>query len=234
MDFETTLSGSKHVVNYSISQYMDGKEFIHTSINEFCTWLFKYCHKGYTVIAHNGKGYDCQFILEWLVSKKITPNIINTGDKIMYMEVKQEFNIRFIDSLSFIQMKLKDFPATFNIEGVKGYFPYKFNIPENYNYIGKYPSPLYYGTETMTKKDRLEFIEWCKTVKNGTFNFQEQMYKYCKAEVDILRKSCILFRELFIKVVNIDPFQYIIYGLFICLSMVNIDVCRTDSNCRLY
>jgi DNA polymerase type B, organellar and viral len=144
-----------------------------------------------------------------LVAKNIKPNIINTGDKIMFMEVKQEFKIRFIDSLNFIQMKLKDFPKTFDIHEVKGYFPHKFNIPENYDYIGPHPSPPYYGTESMTKKDRLEFMEWYKTVKDGTFNFQEQMYNYCKADVDVLRQSCILFRELFIKIANIDPFQYI-------------------------
>jgi len=35
------------------------------------------------------------------------------------------------------------------------------------------------------------------------------MYKYCKSDVDILRRGCMKFRELFIQIANIDPFQYI-------------------------
>ena len=35
------------------------------------------------------------------------------------------------------------------------------------------------------------------------------MYKYCRSDVDILRKGCLKLRELFLQVANIDPFQYI-------------------------
>ena len=40
---------------------------------------------------------------------------------------------------------LKKFPETFDLmELTKGYFPHKFNKPENQNYIGKYPDKEYY------------------------------------------------------------------------------------------
>ena len=35
------------------------------------------------------------------------------------------------------------------------------------------------------------------------------MYKYCKSDVDILRRGCTKLRELFMQIANIDPFQYI-------------------------
>jgi len=35
------------------------------------------------------------------------------------------------------------------------------------------------------------------------------MYRYCKSDVDILRRGCMKLRELFIQIANIDPFQYI-------------------------
>jgi len=39
------------------------------NINEFCKWVFnKAKHIGYTFIAHYGKGYDIQFIAEWLIA----------------------------------------------------------------------------------------------------------------------------------------------------------------------
>jgi hypothetical protein len=35
------------------------------------------------------------------------------------------------------------------------------------------------------------------------------MYKYCKSDVDILRRGCLELRKLFLQIANIDPFQYI-------------------------
>jgi len=35
------------------------------------------------------------------------------------------------------------------------------------------------------------------------------MHKYCKSDMDILRRDCLKSRELFLQVANIDPFQYI-------------------------
>ena len=35
------------------------------------------------------------------------------------------------------------------------------------------------------------------------------MYKYCKSDVDILRRGCIELRKLFLEISGIDPFQYI-------------------------
>jgi hypothetical protein len=59
----------------------------------------------------------------------------------------------------------------------------------------------------MKKKDREEFMTWYDSVKHETFNFQQQMYEYCKSDVEILRQGCIIFRQLFLDVANIDPFQ---------------------------
>ena len=59
----------------------------------------------------------------------------------------------------------------------------------------------------MKKVDREKFDEWYETTKGKTFNFRQEMYQYCKSDVDILRRKCMKFRELFIQIANIDPFQ---------------------------
>jgi len=110
----------------------------------------------YTCIAHHTKGYDVQFILNWLVGRGLKPNIISVGNKGLSLEVK--FDYIFIDSLSFTLCALRDFPKTFELaELAKGHFPHKFNTPENQSCIGKYPDFEYYGYETMKKKERTEF-----------------------------------------------------------------------------
>jgi len=66
------------------------------------------------------------------------------------MEVKCDYNIRFIDSISLTLMPLRDFPKTFGLkEIVKGYFPHKFTTDENQNYIGLYPAKSYYNYDEM-------------------------------------------------------------------------------------
>lgn len=72
--------------------------------------------------------------------------------KILQLQVKQEFNIRFIDSLSFILMPLKAFPKTSGLnELCKGYIPHYFNKQDNQNYVGAYPHQKDYGYLSMTR-----------------------------------------------------------------------------------
>lgn len=138
-DFETYLDDNKkHIDNLAISHYFNGDEVIHRNIDEFCTWVFATKHRGYIFIAHKGKGYDFQFILEWLVANKIKPKLISVDEKIMPMSLKNGYNIRFFDSLCFTMQPLRNFPTTFGIyELAKGYFPHEFNRPINYDYVGK-------------------------------------------------------------------------------------------------
>lgn len=66
-DFETDQSSGEHVVNFAVAQYKDGKEFVfqgYNSLEDFCKWLFNKTHKGFTVIAHNMKSFDGQFLLK--------------------------------------------------------------------------------------------------------------------------------------------------------------------------
>jgi hypothetical protein len=140
-DFETKVTaGKKHEVNYCVAQYYNSEERIFHSLGEFCSWAFDRKHKDHTFVAHYGKGYDFQFVAEWLISHSVKPNIIHNGQKILQLEVKKSYNIRFIDSISFTLMPLKDFPRTFGLKESKGYFPHTFNTDENQNYIGPYPS----------------------------------------------------------------------------------------------
>ena len=42
----------------------------------------------------------------------------------------------------------------------------------------------------MTKKNKVDFDIWYESVKDDVFDFKEQMYRYCKSDVDILRRGC--------------------------------------------
>jgi hypothetical protein len=47
--------------------------------------------------------------------------------------------------------------------------------------------------------EKEEFLEWHNNLKqnNYVFDFQQEILTYCPSDVDILRRCCLEFRELF-------------------------------------
>jgi hypothetical protein len=86
-------------------------------LDRFCEWLFKKQNKGAIAIAHNAKGYDSLFILEYCHRQGLKPKqLISRGLSIMYMEVG---GIKFKDSLNFLPMPLSALPKAFDVPEVK-------------------------------------------------------------------------------------------------------------------
>lgn len=165
-------------------------------------------YRSVCVIAHNGQGYDFQFILKHIMEKtKFTPELIMRGTKIILLEMD---NVKFIDSLSYFPMALAALPKAFDLppEKKKGFFPHLFNTLENQNYKGPMPPKEYYCPDTMFEKTYSEFDIWYseQLTKNYTFDFQKELIEYCISDVEILAQSCIKFRSLLLEQCNVDPF----------------------------
>lgn len=80
-----------------------------------------------------------------------------------------------------------------------------FNRKENWNYIGKWPDAKYYQPEYMLESERRIFLSWYEEQKDKVFDFQENLRLYCEADVSVLRKCCLKFREMFLSIGQIDP-----------------------------
>ena len=127
------------------------------TIDYFCKFFLREKFKGFTFIAHYGKGFDFHPIAGWCITHKLKPYKITNGNKISYMKI-DGLSIKFIDSINFTMCPLKAFPSTFGFKGNKGHFPHLFNKQENQNYIGPYPPLNDYGYNTMsgmTKEQRI-------------------------------------------------------------------------------
>ena len=150
-DFKATQNTGIHTINLSIPQDFNGREYLHNSIEEFCKYFLNDIFKGYTLIAHNSKGYNSHFVLKWLLDQGIKPYCIYNGAKILFMEIPK-LSIRFIESLSFLQMHLKSFPKTFSMNELKnGFFPHYFNKMCHKNYVGPIPSRRQFGYNQMNQ-----------------------------------------------------------------------------------
>ncbi len=211
-DYECGQEDGTHKPNLCIVHDEAGEEWVFSGENtnsDFCKWLFTKGHANHIFVAHNFQGYDRYFIQNFLNVNGVKYDVIMTGAKIVTLTVPM-FNIRFIDSLNFIPMALANFPKTFGLDELcKGYFPHLFNRSENQNYVGPIPREPYYMPNGMSTKKRKTFQEWHKEQRDSdyVFDFVKEIRAYCRSDVDILRRSCMEFRELFRDSTGIDPFE---------------------------
>ena len=171
--------------------------------SEFCEWLFQSPQTDNSVaIAHNAKGYDSYFLLEFFFENACIPSVIYSGAKVMCIDVPQ-YKRRIIDSMSFLPMALSKLSATFGLTELrKGFFPHFFNTQHNQKYVGPIPNARYYDSDSMSERRRKEFYVWYEAQKreNRVFDLQEELLAYCISDVDILKRCCIQFRELFMQI----------------------------------
>ncbi|XP_061192292.1 uncharacterized protein LOC133200521 [Saccostrea echinata] len=185
------------------------------TLRQFMDWLLQpttgnnnsaLLHDEAIIIAHNFKGYDGQFILNYLVhSACLKPTVIMNGSKILSMQI---CGLKFIDSYNFLPFALSKMPSAFGFtELKKGYFPHFFNTEHNQNYVGPYPPAAYYNPDDMSISGRQAFYRWYEQQAGKVFDFQKEFLEYCVSDVDILRRCCAQFRATLKSLVHVDPFQ---------------------------
>ena len=211
-DYECRQEDGTHEPNLCIVHDEAGEEWVFSgedTNSDFCKWVFAKGHVNHIFVAHNFQGYDGYFIQNFLNNNAVKYEVVMRGAKIVTLTVPM-FNIRFVDSLNFIPMALANFPKTFGLDELcKGYFPHLFNRRENQDYVGPIPPEPYYMANGMSTKKRETFLEWHRKQRDNdyVFDFAKEIRAYCRSDVDILRRSCMEFRELFRDSTGIDPFE---------------------------
>ena len=150
------------------------------------------------VLAHSFQGCDGYFVVHQYYADKQKVEQIRNGCKLLQVECNKI--IRFIDSLSLFQMPLSTFPKTFGLaELKKGYFPHKFNTPENQEYVVPVPAIDYYMPEVMSPEGRQVFEKWHQEQrdKHVVFDFRKELVAYCESDVRLLKERCLTFKRLF-------------------------------------
>ena len=249
-DFECTQERGIHEPNLCVV-YDEEKEVKvfrgKNTVKDFCKWLFTPEHDKTIVIAHNFQGYDSYFILNHLNQEAIPYDVIYNGAKCMTLTTtkrnqrRKQFaiEIKFIDSLNFIPMALARFPKTFaQPELCKGYFPHYFNKDENQEYVGPIPCQDDYGANSMKPEAREKFMAWHQeqVENNYVFDFQEEILKYCRSDVDIMAECCKLYREMFMQVTDttndetgLDPFDSAITIAAYCMQVYRTKFLKKDT-----
>ena len=131
---------------------------------KLAAWMFDRERAGFMCIAHNAGGYDSYILLNYLLTngrqqQEARQHHISGFSHYIYGN-KKSLNIRVIDSLKFLQMKLAKLPKVFGLHETKGWFPHHFNKKENWNYIWPYPDKKYFGVDLTNEQETLTFTEW--------------------------------------------------------------------------
>ena len=183
-DIEAMQETGIHKANLVVAQYMNGEQHDFSNLETFCEWLIHRRHQHYTVLAHYGKGYDFQFIMNYCITQNIRHKSIYNGSKIMYLEIQHGLHLRFVDSFNFMTMPLKNMPATFGLcELKKGYFAHLFNTEEHQNYRGAMPPIQDYHLEAMSETEQSTFRLWYKQQKD-LYQWKLHYWKHVLVNID--------------------------------------------------
>ena len=215
-DFEATQETGAHIINLAVTQDFEGNEWVHEDVESWLEFLLQDRWQGYTIIFHNGKGYDFQFIINTILKMpgfQFTVRPILQGAKILYFTVasKKRFSVqtgwRFVDSVNFMPMRLKAFTKTFHLKTKKGYYPHFFNTLANTNYVGIFPPMESFGINEMGSEELEKFQRWYNQNCHREWNNKNELYEYCSADVQLLREGCLQFRSIVMTLTGHDPFR---------------------------
>ena len=83
----------------------------------------------------------------------------------------------------------------------------------------------------MKPGEREAFIAWHdeQVANNYRYDFREEIIKYCRSDVDILRKCCLLYREMFRNETDIDPFNKALTIASYCQEVYRTNFLKKDT-----
>ncbi|KAI5980362.1 mitochondrion dnapol [Pisolithus orientalis] len=155
-------------------------------INCINSMLVNKYHNYYWYIHNMGK-FDIVFIHktleEYNLNYKKVYYILNTtykDGKMLRLIIKRKINNKYIkitllDSYNILSDSLESLTKEFNVDNLKGSFPYSFVKENNLNYIGETPEIKYYNN--------LSISEYNKFYSKNNWSLRDESLKYLKSDI---------------------------------------------------
>jgi len=131
---------------YYLTDYENSEKMLLASLNDLIR------KNPGTVYVHNLSRFDSIFLTKILYDNfKVKP--IYKDSKILSLTVEiidgQKFKMVLKDSLLLLNSSLRSLGKDYNVQNLKGVFPYKFPNSMNLNYIGNKPDFSFYNDITI-------------------------------------------------------------------------------------
>ena len=123
-DFQTNQQSGVKLRIFVSTMTFKGEKF--SAEGPYCALLFlkhfrKPQYRNFTFIVYISRAYDSYLLLNPLIQQGVAPSVIFQGSKILCF-VDPAFNQRYIDSLSFLPMRLAQMPEALGFENCERLF----------------------------------------------------------------------------------------------------------------
>jgi len=170
-------------------------------------------YNDYTIYVHNGGEFDFIYLLNVLRNfndKELigSPKFTSKDGKIIGFDVKihnhlyytnsNKLNfttLKFRDSYKLLPHSLRKLTKEFNVEAIKGDFPYLFPNINNLNYIGNFPDYFYFNSKDLSLKDYSSL----KEQNPYNWNLKEECFKYLENDLKGLHQVLSIFNKFIYK-----------------------------------
>jgi DNA polymerase type B, organellar and viral len=226
---QTVMEYEEHVVNWISCTDMMTRETkvfrynrdddLEDPMKRFVSYVTCEYNKGFnTLVAHNAKSYDAILLANFIYNniKKKTVSMVRRGRKILQLKISKKgcrTSTTFIDSLTHCPGSLAGLYKAFCGGALtKGYYPYTFNTPEHYGYIGVLPEKKHYGIyeRAKSKKDIDAFEKWWEEERarvGDRWNYEEESQKYSVEDTEGLATVMKVYHDICMDKFKMTPWK---------------------------
>ena len=172
-------------------------------------------------LAHNGKGFDFHFIVRCLMTFTNDHfDVVKRGMKLMSVSIPS-VKVKFLCTLNFWPMALRNLPKTFGFSTRKGFFPHELNRPDLDKLpSGDIPAIEHFSPNLMGVDELADLRAWHATRVRLPYNLFAEMVLYCDADVLVLAKAC----EAYIFLLYSGPDTLGVHPFLKCLTAASLSM----------
>lgn len=211
LDFETDTTGEIHESYLCcLTWYENDNIFKRAFIGADCSLqMLNFLSVNSLLIAHNAGGYDFNFLVKYLyrINECCNGGSTMSADGIFYnRNTKKSIQIKIKDSLKMINMSLKKFGKTFQLDVMKEIMPYSIYTTENIKKVyveinealQSIENDCINDEERNFEDDKKQFLNNIKIwgLQNGTkYDIINYSKEYCFLDCIVLMKGYEIFKK---------------------------------------
>ena len=163
-----------------------------TVLDYFANFLLSNSWQNYVFVSLNHKTDNLSCILEIFSSLNLAPEVIRKGNRHIIVNCESE-SLLFLNASNYFKGSYEDISKQFNLNIPAVYFPTKFNLPENCEYVGSIPNIENFYDMMDSEEEKIAKENYVTSFVQREWSFKEQLAKSSNYKTEIIAKACLKF-----------------------------------------